>query len=179
MEKGKFGFRLSFYAVTAFILAALGNSTALALLAGVALFVEKDEWAGRQVIQAFLLCLFASIVSVCLNVFDFMAWFSWAEYGSALYKVNTVWNRIESVINYLVRILVYVFALIGILKTAKGQEAGVPLAGNFANWAYGKVRKASAFQQPVQAAPADVCANCGAPLNGSAFCTKCGTPAAK
>ena len=35
--------------------------------------------------------------------------------------------------------------------------------------------------QPMQqAAPAaDVCANCGNPLNGGAFCTKCGTPAAK
>ena len=38
---------------------------------------------------------------------------------------------------------------------------------------------APAPQAPAQAANADVCANCGAPLNGGAFCTKCGTPAAK
>lgn len=62
MEKGKLGIRLSFYAVAAFILAFLGYSTVLALLAGFVLIVEKNEWASRQVIQAFFLCIFADIV---------------------------------------------------------------------------------------------------------------------
>ena len=40
MEKGKLGIRLSFYAVAAFILAFLGYSTVLALLAGFVLHTE-------------------------------------------------------------------------------------------------------------------------------------------
>ena len=72
MEKGKLGIRLSFYAVAAFILAFLGYSTVLALLAGFVLIVEKNEWASRQVIQAFFLCIFADIVNGILNIFDFL-----------------------------------------------------------------------------------------------------------
>ena len=103
-----------------------------------------------------------------------------------------IWSRFNSVINWLVNIAVYVFALIGILNVSKGKEAGIPVFSSFANWAYGKivVKAQPVYQQPVyqqpvapqapaQAANADVCANCGAPLNGGAFCTKCGTPAAK
>lgn len=82
MEKGKLGIRLSFYAVAAFILAFLGYSTVLALLAGFVLIVEKNEWASRQVIQAFFLCIFADIVNGILNIFDFLYQIPlWVLYG--------------------------------------------------------------------------------------------------
>lgn len=204
MEKGKFGVRPALYAVLAFIFVLVGQTTGLFLLAGVAIFVEKDEWASRQVIQAILLVYFTSFVSLCFNILSFMDWFGWASYGSGIYKISSMWAHFETVVLWAVRILTYVFALIGLLKVAKGKEAGVPLASKFADWAYGKI---TVVQQPVYAAPAqqpaaptapvqqpvapeapaqqpaapaaDVCANCGAPLNGANFCTKCGTPAAK
>lgn len=184
MEKGKFGIRLSFYAVAAFFFVLFGNLTVLTLLAGAVIFIEKDEWASRQVIQAILLSLFSSIVSFCFSVVGFMSWFSWAEYGTLLYKVYSLWNRLESIVSYPVRILIYVFTIVAIIKTSKGQDAGIPLASKFADWAYGKIsEKPAAATSAAPAAPtqatANVCSNCGAPLDGAKFCSKCGTPAAK
>ena len=203
MEKGKLGIRLSVYAVLAFILAAFGLYLGIIGLLAVVLIAEKDEWAGRQVLQALMLCLLPSMVSAVFGVLGFMNWFGWGSYGSAVYAISSIWSRFNSVINWLVNIAVYVFALIGILNVSKGKEAGIPVFSSFANWAYGKivVKAQPVYQQPVyqqpvapqapvqaaapapqapaRAANADVCANCGAPLNGGAFCTKCGTPAAK
>ena len=203
MEKGKLGIRLSVYAVLAFILAAFGLYLGIIGLLAVVLIAEKDEWAGRQVLQALMRCLLPSMVSTVFGVLGFMNWFGWGSYGSAVYAISSIWSRFNSVINWLVNIAVYVFALIGILNVSKGKEAGIPVFSSFANWAYGKivVKAQPVYQQPVyqqpvapqapvqaaapapqapaQAANADVCANCGAPLNGGAFCTKCGTPAAK
>lgn len=202
MEKGKFGVRPALYAALAFVFVLVGQPMGLFLLAGVTIFVEKDEWASRQVIQAILLIFLTNFVSICFNLLGFMDWFSWASYGSGIYKISSIWAHFESVVLWIMRILTYVFALIGLLKVAKGKEAGVPLASKFADWAYGKItvvqqpvapavpmqQPAAPVQQPVApqapveqpAAPAaDVCKNCGAPLNGANFCTKCGTPAAK
>ena len=205
MEKGKFGVRPALYAALAFVFVLVGQSTGLFLLAGVTIFVEKDEWASRQVLQAILLVYLTSFVSICFNILGFMDWFGWASYGSFIYKISSGWTRFEAVVLWVMRILTYIFALAGLFKVAKGKEAGVPLASKFADWAYGKitvvqqpVAPAAPMQQPVQpAAPqapmqqpvapavpteqpaADVCKNCGAPLNGANFCTKCGTPAAR
>lgn len=205
MEKGKLGIRLSVYAVVAFLLAAFGLYLGIIGLLAIVLIAEKDEWATRQVLQALMLCLLPSMVSAVFGILGFMNWFGWASYGTAIYTISSIWSRFSSVVNWLADIAVYVFALIGILNVSKGKEAGIPVFSNFANWAYGKVavKAQPVYQQPVyqqpvyqqpvapqapvqqaapapQAAPAaDVCANCGAPLNGGAFCTKCGTPAAK
>lgn len=190
MEKGKFGIRLSFYAVAAFIFAILGYSTALILLAGVVIVGEKDEWAGRQVIQAVCLQFVSGVIGTFFGLFDFF-------YRIPIF--GTVWGTVVSVVESVIAIIILIFAIIGMIKVAKGGEAGVPLADRFANWAYGKitVKQQPVYQQPVQqaqpmqqpaqpmqqaqpAAPAaDACKNCGNPLNGGAFCTKCGTPAAK
>lgn len=195
MEKGKYGVTLAFYGVLGFIFTLTGSTTLLILLTGVVLIGEKNEWATRQALQALMLSLTASIISVAFEVLGFLDWFSWADYGTGLYSFYGVWNRIQTVIFWALRVTVYLFALLGIIKNAKGQEANIPVYGKLANWAYGKVivkaqpvyvQQPVYTQQPVQqaaptqqAAPAATCANCGAPLNGGAFCTKCGTPAAK
>lgn len=130
MEKGKLGIRLSFYAVAAFILAFLGYSTVLALLAGFVLIVEKNEWASRQVIQAFFLCIFADIVNGILNIFDF------------LYQIplmGSVWGTAISVIDGIVSLVVLIFCIMALVNTAKGNEANVPGLNGLANWAYGIV----------------------------------------
>ena len=130
MEKGKLGIRLSFYAVAAFILAFLGYSTVLALLAGFVLIVEKNEWASRQVIQAFFLCIFANIVDGILGIFDF------------LYQIplmGSVWGTAISVIDGIVSLVVLIFCIMALVNTAKGNEANVPGLNGLANWAYGIV----------------------------------------
>ena len=90
MEKGKFGIRLSFYAVTAFLFVILGYTTALWLLAGVVIVGEKSEWAGRQVIQAICLEVVSGVVSAFFALFDFV-------YRIPL--LGTIWGTLISVIN--------------------------------------------------------------------------------
>lgn len=147
MEKGKYGIRYGFYGVVAFLFAIFGWTTALVLLAGVVIIGEKDEWASRQVIEALCLCVVSSLIYAFFDIFDFF------------YRIpffGGIWSTIISVISSLVSIGVLIFAIIAISKNAKGQEAGVPIASKFANWAYGKVvvKPQPVYQQPVQGQPA-------------------------
>ena len=145
MEKGVLGIRLCFYTVLAFIFAAFGSTTLLFLLAGVVLIVEKNAWATRQIIQAICLSFTSSIVYAVLNLFDFMY---------RIPFVGTGWGIFCDVITALVKIAIYVFVILAIVRTAKGKEANVPLAAKFANWAYGivvvKVPAQPYVQAPVQ-----------------------------
>ncbi len=135
MEKGKYGIRMCFYTVSAFLLAYLGYSTVLFLLAGVVIFVERNEWAGRQVIQAICLCLVENLVDHLLSMLSLM------------YRVpiiSNIWGVVVDLIGSGLGILVLVFCLVGILKNLKGQEAGIIGADKFADWAYGIVKEKSA-----------------------------------
>ena len=53
------------------------------------------------------------------------------------------------VIEALVSIVVLVFAILGLVRACKGQEANVPLFGGIANRAFGMVRQKVVYQQPV------------------------------
>ena len=56
MNKGVTGITYTSYAVGAFLLALCNQTLILALLLGMVLVIEKDEWCSKQVLQAFLLC---------------------------------------------------------------------------------------------------------------------------
>ena len=55
MQKGKFGIVLCFYPIAAFAAVILNSPLIAAALAALAVFVERDEWAGRQTLQAWML----------------------------------------------------------------------------------------------------------------------------
>ena len=55
MKKGRFGIVFSFYAILAFILVILKMPLLGALLFGFVTLAERDEWLGRQTLQAFLM----------------------------------------------------------------------------------------------------------------------------
>lgn len=55
MRKGKFGLALAFYPIAALICVIIKQPVLCALVTGLAIFVEKDEWAGRQSLQALFL----------------------------------------------------------------------------------------------------------------------------
>lgn len=132
MQKGKYGIYLWFYAVVAFILAFLGETLLCGLLLGFVIIAEKDEWLSKQVIQAFFLSLFSSTVSYVLsniNIFQ------------SVPLIGGVFTGICNVINFFVSIAILIFAIIAIVKTAKGQDAGVPGFSALANRAYGYVAK--------------------------------------
>ena len=138
MEKGKLGLRLSFYGVAAFILAFLGQTTLLCLLAGVVLIVEKNEWAGRQVLQALCLCLVASLISNIFGVVDFIY---------DLPVISTVWSTIIGIVNSVVNVFVLIFCIVGLARNVSGKEADIPFASNFANWAFGIINQNQQFNQ--------------------------------
>ena len=70
METGRFGLKLSFYAVLGFILAFLGQTFLCGLLLGFVILVEKNNWLTKQMIQAFLLTIVSSIVHSVLSILD-------------------------------------------------------------------------------------------------------------
>lgn len=128
MEKGRFGVRMCFYTVTAFLLAYLGYSTVLFLLAGVVILVEQNEWAGRQVIQAICLCIVENLMSRVLSIL------------SPIYHIpilSGIWGVAVDLIDSGLGILVLVFCLVGILKNLKGEDANIVGASKLADWAYG------------------------------------------
>ncbi len=165
MEKGKYGIKLGFYGVVAFILAYLGQTTLLFLLAALVLLAEKDEWATRQVIQAIVLCVIGSIITRFFNIFDFVY---------SIPFISALWSGIIGFIQGLVNLAILVFCIVGIIKNAKGEEANIPLASKFADFAYGIV-KAKAVA-PQATGTQGFCPKCGAAYNGGAFCNTCGNP---
>lgn len=134
METGKLGLRIAFYGVAAFILAFLGYSTLIFLLAGIALLVEKNEWATRQIIQAFGLCVISSLIYSAFDVLDFL-------YDIPF--VGAAYGTIMGLINAIISIIVLIFCIMGIVRNMKGQEAKLPLFHKFANWAFGIVNVAA------------------------------------
>ena len=63
MKKGKFGIVLCFYPIAAFAAVILNSPIICLALAAAAIFLEKDEWAGRQSLQAWM----ASVVVFFFN----------------------------------------------------------------------------------------------------------------
>lgn len=138
MEKGQLGLRLSFFAVVAFFMAMFGQIVPLVLIVGVAIIVEKNIWLTRQVIQALCLSFFSYIVSYCLGILGIISSLgSYIPVAGA--SISKGWNIFRIVVDTGVDITVLIFALLAILRVAKGKEAKVPVANKFANWACGIV----------------------------------------
>ena len=62
MQKGKLGICPWVYPLLAFLLAIFGQPLMCLVLFLFALGAEKDEWAARQTLQAFLLALVSSLM---------------------------------------------------------------------------------------------------------------------
>lgn len=147
MNKGNTGVFLWFYAMMAFVLAIFGQTLLCALLCGFVLIVEKDEWCSRQAIQAVLLCLVNLAVD---RIFS-------ASALSALPIpfLNSALGMIVGFINGIFSLVVFVFAILAILKVCKGQDASVPGLSGLAGRAFQAVQQyAPAQQYAQQQAPA-------------------------
>lgn len=163
MRKGKLGVAFVFYAAAAFVLAYFGQTTVLALLTGVVLIIEKDEWASKMCLQAVGLAGIQWIISEAFSLlYKPMSWISQfiTDYESAFYDVEKVINKILYFAREAVDIAILVFAITAILEVIKEKDAKIPVASDFANWAVGlgKGKK---------------CPKCGAVVTGK-FCDKCG-----
>lgn len=131
MKKGKFGIVLSFYAVLAFILVILKQPLLCALVTGFAIFAEKDEWAGRQTLQALLLSLLVTFVS------DVLVWV--ADIISIPF-LSGLFSTVFSVLSVLVYLAAIVFSILAVIKVLRGEDAGIPGISELAYKAYGVAR---------------------------------------
>ena len=144
MEKGAFGFKLSTYAVLAFVLAFLGQTTLLALLLGFVIVTEKNEWLTRQTMQAFFLTIGLSVLGGALDmVYQLFSWIPSFGFISISAIVSTLFDWIE----WGVDVAALVFIILALFKVMKGGEAKIPLVATFANKAYGIAKKAPAMPQ--------------------------------
>ena len=141
MKKGKFGVCLWFYAVLAFVLAFLGQVLLGALLLGFVIATEKDEWLTRQTIEALCLSIFASVVSSVFSLVNRV--FSWIPF------VGSTVSDVFSWLNWLVSIAVLVFVIIGIVQTAKGKDASIPVFSSIAYKAVGLIKQKPVYQPPM------------------------------
>ncbi len=146
MRKDNFGICLSFYAVLAFVLAMLHSTIPLMLLLGFVIVVHKDQWLSMQVMQAFFLSMFYGIIDGIIDVITgiIRPFYSVPILGGLL---SGAFNIIDS----LIYLIIFVFAIIGISKVAKEQDANIPVAKTFAEKAFGLVKNVTYTQSaPVQ-----------------------------
>lgn len=131
MKQGKFGLRLAFYAILAFVLALLNQPLLCGLLLGFVLLAEGDQWAARQVLQGFMLSLvvffFMDIAFTFTGLIPFRFGF--------LFDFITGAQRVVSLLAYAASV---VFAILGIVRVSRDQEANLPFFSNLAYRAFGQ-----------------------------------------
>lgn len=134
MKKGKFGLALAFYPIAALICVVLKQPILCALVTGLAIFVEKDEWAGRQSLQALFLAAFLWVFSDLLP---------WAASLCPILVVKQVMQVGTTVLHVLVYLAAILLSIFGILRVMKEQEADLPLLSDLAYRAYGAAKPKS------------------------------------
>lgn len=204
MRKGKFNIVLALYAVVAMFLAIFGQTIALIVLTGFVIAVENDEWTSKQCLQALaalgLNNIFSLAVELIEKPFDWLSLVVSANFFERLvYHYDKFFNFTASVVDVGITVLL----IIGVINVMKEKDAKLPLASNFANWAYGLATKKAAPTQPKAQAPVQPmapaqnqapvqpmataqpqaqmqapttkkCPKCGKEVDG-AFCDNCGT----
>ena len=142
MRKDNFGICLSFYAVLGFVLALLGHTTLAFLLLGFVIAVHKDQWLTMQVMQAFFLSILSGIVSTIIDIIR------------PAYQIPLLGSLISvcfGIVTSIISLLTIVLAIVGISKTAKEQDADIPVAKAFAEKAFGLIKNVTYTQStPVQ-----------------------------
>ena len=142
MKKGKYGIQLTFYAVLAFLFVIIDQPLLCFAVMAAALFIEKDEWLGRQTIQAMTLSVVYRVVNELFggisrgiphNFDNFLSFLSGAF----------------SLIGGLCGLLVLVLCIIGIVNVSRERDAGIPVLTGLAYHAYGKTRPAR-YAAPAQ-----------------------------
>ena len=198
MTKGKFGINNTAIAVIAFVFVALGNPTAVLLVAGFALLAERDEWLNRQAMQALLLNLSYLLVTLVLGwMFSRIVWFFTQVEA---YKVAKFFNEADGYVDSAIYVALIVLCILAIIRVMKGKEAKIPILAKMAsgNIADALQKTAATVQQhtPQQSAPAqpDSAAQtqfsqaqettvehqttqpAQASTQQGSFCSQCGTP---
>lgn len=126
--KGNLGIRFTWLAALAFVLCIFGQTLLLGLLLGFVVVTEHNDWLSYQVLSAFLLSLFSALVSAVNSVL------------SGLYSIPLLGSVVSTGVGLVLGIcslVVFILAILGAVKAAKGDSANIPVVSKLA---------ASAFQ---------------------------------
>lgn len=147
MKKGKFGLVLCLYPILGFVCVILRQPLLCAAVLALAVFLEKDSWAGRQTFQAWVLSL---VISFFDNVLTRVAALLHNAFMNNLYFLADFISGLISVVSALVYLAAIVFSIMGILRVMKDEEANLPLLADLAYRIYGQRKPRTA---PVPTAP--------------------------
>lgn len=131
MKKGKFGIILCFYPIAAFAAVILNSPMICAALAALTIFAERDEWAGRQTLQACML-------SAVLFFFDRFA--GWGVSALRIPFFSTILSVVSSIFFAIAYLAAIAASILGILRVSRDGEANIPLFSSLAYRIYGKVK---------------------------------------
>lgn len=141
MKKDNFGICINFYAVLGFVFALLGQTTLALLLLGFVIVVHKDQWLIMQVMQAFFLSIIPGVISAFIGIL------------SPLYSIpilGTIISALFGIVTSIISLIILILAIMGIVKTAKGADANLPLVKGFAHKAFGIVKNVTYTQSAPQ-----------------------------
>ena len=130
MKKGKFGIVLCFYPIAAFAAAILQAPLIAAIIAAAAIFIERDEWTGRQSLQAWMLSL---IITFFFNIKNLCNYFPIPFF-------TTILNLVTTILYVFVCLAGILLSILGITRVMKDSEANIPLLADIAYRVYGKRR---------------------------------------
>lgn len=131
MKKGKFGIVLCFYPIAAFAAVILNFPLFCLALAAAAVFLERDEWAGRQTLQAVMASFLVSFFEHAQTVFADSIFIP---------VVSTVLSVVSTVVFVLLYLAAIIFSILGMIRTGKGEEANFPVFSDLAFRIYGKLK---------------------------------------
>ena len=130
MRKGKLGVVVCLYPILGFVCVILNQPLLCALIFGFVLAAERDEWAGRQTLQALGLSAIAVVLRELLvysvNLFP--------VYIDFFHFLSTAFGTLSALV-YLAAIIT---SMVAITRVMKDQEASLPGLDRLAYRAYGK-----------------------------------------
>lgn len=130
MRKGKLGVVVCLYPILGFVCVILNQPLLCALIFGFVLVAERDEWAGRQTLQALGLSAIAVVLRELLvySVNLFPVYFDFFHF------LSTAFGTLSALV-YLAAIIT---SMVAITRVMKDQEASLPGLDRLAYRAYGK-----------------------------------------
>lgn len=138
--KGNLGIRFTWLAALAFVLCIFGQTLLLGLLLGFVVVTEHNDWLSYQVLSAFLLSLFSALVSAVNSVL------------SGLYSIPLLGSVVSTGVGLVLGIcslVVFILAILGAVKAAKGDSANIPVVSKLAASAF-QVMQQQQYQQQTQ-----------------------------
>lgn len=143
MLKSKSGIYLRYIAALSFFLIFFDQILISALMVGLALFIEKNEWLSRQTLQAFFLKLFSEFIFKLTSGFQYGG-----NFFTDSFHYLTGISNLFSFLSACYAIVLLIFTILGIIRTLKEQDAGIPFFSGLSYKMFGLVKPSYIPPQP-------------------------------